>query len=55
MPLHLKDVFDQIDKYNDLDQISKNLDIPMNRLLSILTELEIMGMIEKVGQNYQKC
>ncbi len=55
IPQHLKTVFDRIDKYNDLDQISKDLNIPMNHLLPILTELEIMGMIEKVGQNYQKC
>ncbi len=54
VPRHLQVLFEAVDLNKDLDQISEELKISIDKLLPMLTELEIMGYIEKVGLNYKK-
>lgn len=54
VPSHLQSLFEAVDINKDLDRISEELKISIDTLLPMLTELEIMGFIEKVGLNYKK-
>ncbi len=54
VPDHLQVLFEAIDLNKDLDQISEEVKISIDKLLPMLTELEIMGFIEKTGLNYKK-
>ena len=55
VPDYLQNLFDIVDIDKDLDKMSDELKVSINELLPMLTELEIMGLIEKVGMNYKKC
>ena len=55
IPDYLQNLFDIIDTDKDLDKMSDELQVSINELLPMLTELEIMGLIEKNGLNYKKC
>lgn len=54
IPTHLQNLFEHVDINKDLDKLSEELNISINKLLPMLTELEIMGFIEKIGLNYKK-
>ncbi len=54
IPIHLEKLFESVDINKDLDQLSEELKISIDKLLPMLTELEIMGFIEKSGLNYKK-
>ena len=55
VPEYLQNLFDIVDIDKDLDKMSDELEISISELLPMLTELEIMGLVEKVGLNYKKC
>lgn len=54
VPEKLKPLFNLIDSSFDLDSAAKTLNIPINQVLEMLTELEIIGLIKKFGVCYKK-
>lgn len=54
IPEKLRPLFNLIDSNFDLDSASRTLNIPINQVLEMLTELEIMGKVKKFGICYKK-
>ena len=54
IPDRLCNLFDLIDSNFDLDFASETLNIPINHILEMMTELEIMGKVKKIGSCYKK-
>ncbi len=54
VPEKLQPLFDLINSNFDLDYTSKKLNLKVNKILEMLTELEILGLIKKYGMYYKK-
>ena len=54
IPSELKALFDLIDNNFDLDKAAQNLNLPIHRILEMLTQLEILSLIKKNGMCYHK-
>lgn len=54
VPDNLKPLFNLIDNNFDIDKAAFNLKLPINRVLEMLTQLEILNLIKKTGTYYHK-
>lgn len=54
VPEKLKPLFDLINSDFDIDYTSSKLNLEVNKILEMLTELEILGLIKKYGMYYRK-
>lgn len=54
VPAKLKPLFNLISPNFDLDSAARTLKIPINQVLEMLTELEMIGVIKKFGLCYKK-